>query len=156
MFKLNSSHLLFLFFVPFVLSSCWSYEEVELKSVDNVRLVGLSPTTLSLEISATIDNPNDYNIKIKDPDIDVYIEGNKVGKLKIDEALVLKKATSEQYTVPIHTKLDGSLGSLFPVLLKLMASDKVRFGAKGSFKGSAKMFSQRIDVDIDQDVDLSR
>jgi len=156
MLKVNSSHLLFLLLFPVVLSSCWSYEEVELKSVDDARLMGLSPTTLSLEISATIDNPNDYNIKIKDPDIDIYIDGNKVGKLKMDEALVLKKGTSDQYTIPIHTKLDGSLGSLFPILLKLMASDKVRFGAKGSFKGSAKMFSQRIDVDIDQDVDLSR
>ena len=119
-------------------------------------LVGLSPSTLSLEVSATIENPNKYKIKVQDPDIDIYLEGNKVGKLQMDAPLTLQKDTTMQYTVPIHTELDGALGSIFPVLLGVMSSNTIRFGAKGTFKGSAKMISKRIDVDIDQEVDLSR
>ena len=156
MVKPNTRYFFLLLFIPIVLSSCWSYDEVELKSMDDVTLVGLSPSKLSLLVKATIDNPNNYDIKIKDPDIDVYIDGHKVGKLEMDKALVLQKGTVKQYQIPIHTELSASLGSLFPILLGIMASNRIQFGAKGSIKGSAKMFSQRIDVDIDQEVDLSR
>ena len=146
----------FIFLLPIILASCLQYEEVELKSFDGVMLKGISSQNIEIEASATILNPNDYNIKIKDPNIDVYLEGHKIGKLDLDETLVLEKNSKKTYTIPIRTSLDTELGSILPLMFTVFTKDKVLMQAKGDFKASAKMLSKRVDVDIEQEVDLRR
>lgn len=119
-------------------------------------LKGISAKNVELAVTATIHNPNTYNIKVKDPDIEVYVEGFKIGKLDMDETLVIKKQSEQQYTVPVLTSIDGEFASLFPLLLIVFNKDEVELRATGDFKASAKMLSKRVDVDIEQMVDLRR
>lgn len=142
--------------LPTLLASCLEYREVELKSFDGVMLNGISAKNLELSLSATIHNPNNYNIKVRNPDIDVFVEGFKVGKLDMEEALVLKKESEQQYTIPILTSVDGEIASLLPLLMIVFSKDRIDIQAKGDFKATAKLLSKRVDVDIEQKVDLRR
>ena len=80
--------LITLFSIVF-LTSCFDYEDVEFKGVQNIGLEGRSGGNITVRIDMKVNNPNNYNIKIKKSSLDVFVNGSKVGKTKMKNSIIL-------------------------------------------------------------------
>jgi|SaaInlStandDraft_5_1057022.scaffolds.fasta_scaffold13066_3 LEA14-like dessication related protein len=135
------------------LTSCFDYEDVEFKGVQNIGLEGRSGGNITVRIDMKVKNPNNYNIKIKKSSLDVFVNGSKIGKTKIKNNIVLKKNHQEVYPLFLtlsEKELKGSALSSIGSLLR--GSMKVRI--KGNIKAKVYGFGKKFPIDVEQPVNL--
>lgn len=135
------------------LQSCFDYEEVQFRGVQNVSVLERGDNVIKLQIDVRVDNPNTFKIKVKKSTLDIYINGKYVGKTQLDEKIVLQKETEDVYPVVIkmNTKdlLKAAVGSLGG-LLKGEATVRLT----GDVKGSVYGISRKVEVDVEEKVNL--
>lgn len=135
------------------LTSCFDYEDVEFKGVQNVGIEGRSEGNITLRIDMKVNNPNNYNIKIKKSALDVYVNGSKVGRTKMKNNIVLKKNYQEVYPLYLslsEKELKSSALSTIGSFLK--GSMKVRI--KGDIKAKVYGVGKKFPIDIEEPVNF--
>lgn len=137
-------------FLPLVLfSSCFSYDQVELKDITNIQVERMDTKGIALRVDALLDNPNGYRIHVLDPDVDLFINDKFIGKGVLDSALVLDAKTTRVYSVPLHADLQG--GSLLVLLLTGGFNGKdVKLSAKGTVVGKAGFIRKRFPFELEE------
>lgn len=135
-------------------TSCFDYEDVDFKGVENFGLEEKSADNIVIRLDLRVKNPNNYNIKIKKSTLDIFVNGKKAGKTKMKNDIVLKK--NEEGVYPIYLVTNGkelmsstmgSLGSL------LSGSMKVRI--KGNVKAKVYGIGKKFPIDVEEPVNLS-
>ena len=97
---------------------------------------------LKIGFALDVENPNKFNIRITDYDVDVMLNGIKVGQAKSKQDIVLKKQERNEYPLTVDADigkvLSGSLlnlGSLFgagkPKAMEATISGKIRASVHG-------------------------
>ncbi len=135
------------------LTSCFDYEDVEFKGVQNIGLEGRSGGNITVRIDMKVNNPNNYNIKIKKSSLDVFVNGSKIGKTKIKNDITLKKNRQDVYSLYLalnEKELKGSALSSIGSLLR--GSMKVRI--KGNIKAKVYGFGKKFPIDVEEPVNL--
>jgi len=135
------------------LTSCFDYEDVEFRGVQNVGLEGRSEGNITLRIDMKVNNPNNYNIKIKKSALDVYVNGSKVGRTKMKNNIVLKKNYQEVYPLYLslsEKELKSSALSTIGSFLK--GSMKIRI--KGDIKAKVYGVGKKFPIDIEEPVNF--
>lgn len=135
------------------LTSCFDYEDVEFKGVQNVGIEGRSEGNITLRIDMKVNNPNNYNIKIKKSALDVYVNGSRVGRTKMKNNIVLKKNYQEVYPLYLslsEKELKSSALSTIGSFLK--GSMKVRI--KGDIKAKVYGVGKKFPIDIEEPVNF--
>lgn len=135
------------------LTSCFDYEDVEFRGVQNVGLEGRSEGNITLRIDMKVNNPNNYNIKIKKSALDVYVNGSKVGRTKMKNNITLKKNYQEVYPLYLslsEKELKSSALSTIGSFLK--GSMKVRI--KGDIKAKVYGVGKKFPIDIEEPVNF--
>lgn len=126
-----------------LLSSCGGFKEVEVGNVKNVELRGLNKNVLDVAVTLPIVNPNSFNLKLKDADLQVTNGETLIGTIKQMDDVVISKLSSKEYTLDLKIELVGSnlnLLSLYSLFnghpdLKLSGTVKVRsFPYRGKIK----------------------
>lgn len=151
---LSNRFWIFLAFVPlFFLQGCFDYEEVEFKGVKDVSLLDRTEDKLRIQVDVLVDNPNNFNIKVKKSTLDIYLNGKYVGKTTLDSKIVVKKNTEDVYPVVLNANtkevMKAAMGSLGGLL-----KGKVTIGLKGKVKGSVYGISKSVDVDMEEEINL--
>ncbi len=138
-----------------LLPGCLSYREVALRGVEDVQVERLDRQGIALQVLATIENPNGYRIQVKDPDVDIYLDGTFIGKATLDSTITLDKKSTRTYRVPLHADLaTGGAPALF-LILGAALKGEVLLGAKGSVVGKAFLVRKRFPFEVEQRIDLN-
>ena len=140
-------------FSIFLFTSCFDYKEVEFKGVQNFGLEGRSEGNITVRIDLKVNNPNNYNIKIKRSSLDIFVNGVKVGKTKMKNNIVLKKNQQDVYPLYLtlsEKQLKGSALSSIGSFLK--GSMKLRL--KGDIKAKVYGVGKKFPIDIEEPVNL--
>ena len=144
---------LVILFSVFFLTSCFDYEDVEFKGVQNIGLDDRSGGTITVRIDMKVNNPNSYNIKINKSSLDVFVNGSKVGKTKMKNNIVLKKNHQDLYSLyltlsekELKRSALSSIGSL------LTGRMKVRI--KGEIKAKVYGIGKKFPIDVEEPVNL--
>ncbi len=144
--------LFIIFSATLFISSC-NVQEVELVSVEKIELVKMENNTLTFDVSAILDNPNSFNIKMIDSDLDLYLEGNLMGKANLINSINIKKKTSETYTFTVKTDvLDQA--KLLPILIKTALTGKLKVGVKGDVKGKVYFISKKVKINMEDEISI--
>jgi len=96
--------------VSFLLSNvaCTSIQEIKIGDIHEVELKGLKDNLLTLKVMVPVENPNSFNVKVKDADLVVMLGKKQIGKVKqIDNLLISGKSTKE-YPVTIVVELTNA------------------------------------------------
>ncbi|MCI5055186.1 MAG: LEA type 2 family protein [Flavobacteriales bacterium] len=134
-----------------LLVSCITYEDVEMLGLEDIKMKEFSTSGVEAIVSMKVKNPNNYKISIVNSDLDLFINGSKLGKAVIKDKIVIKKDRTEVYSFTVGAKPSGGiLGSL----LSMAFSKNVKVGVKGKVKARAFMVSKSFDVDVEQNVSL--
>ena len=140
-------------FSVFFLTSCFDYKDVDFKGVQNIGLEDRSGGTITVRIDMKVNNPNSYNIKINKSSLDVFVNGSKVGKTKMNNNVVLKKNHQDVYSLyltlsekELKRSALSSIGSL------LTGRMKVRI--KGEIKAKVYGIGKKVPIDLEESVNL--
>lgn len=154
MIKALKITLPFLFLL--LLTSCFTYHEVDVLDVGEYRINNVTKENVEVSVNIQVNNPNNYNIKLKKTDLDLYLEGEKIGKANIKEDLILKKRTQEKYTLTFQSNYKELSGAVLGRLPSLLRKSKIKVGLKGRVKAKANLLlGKKFDLDVEETVDVS-
>jgi len=150
---LATKNILILLISFITLTSCFDYQDVDFKGVENFSLENKSTDNIVVRLDMRVKNPNNYNIKIKKSSLDIFVNGKKAGKTKMKNDIVLKKNSEGVYPVYLNTNgkdlLSSSMGSLGSLL---GGSLKIRL--KGDVKAKVYGVGKKFPIDVEEPVSL--
>lgn len=135
-----------------LLASCSTYNEVELTDITAVEVLKLDARSIAMRVDARIDNPNGFTIALEEPDVDLFLNDNFIGKAMLDSALVLDRKAARVYPVYLHTDLKG--GPLLMMLLTGVLNGDVKLGVKGTVAGRSGMLKKRFPFEVEEMIHL--
>ena len=138
-----------LLLVVVMLQSCRVYRDVEFKAVKETRFTSFNSKGISCEFEVELFNPNPYKITLMQSDVDLYLEGTRLGKVQLPESAqlnadgktLLKLAcTADPSSIP--KLVGGAIGMVFK-------KDLVIEG-KGSVTAKAFLITKSVSVEFKQ------
>jgi len=144
------SHLIL---IPFVfLASCVPKEQVVLRGIENVELAPGKGTDPLLKADARFYNPNQLRMKVKEIQLDVFVDGKK--SARIDQKLKSVIKSKAEFTLPLEVQLSLKEIGLVDALLGLFGGKRYQLRYVGHIKVSVKGFPVKIPVDYTKEVKL--
>ncbi|MCB0792950.1 MAG: LEA type 2 family protein [Flavobacteriales bacterium] len=118
-----------------------------------MRTTRLDKEGIALRLDVRVANPNRYRLKVRDPDVDLFLDGVFVGKGHLDSMLVLQPRVTRTYSVPMHAELDQ--GGLPAALLGLSGLLKgyADLRVQGTVVGQAGLLRRRFPFELEQRLD---
>ena len=138
--------------LPLFLTSCINYRNVTFHGVKNVQVVPAEGSVLAFRIDAEVENPNGYRIRLKKPDVDLFYNGQHIGKGRLDSTVVLDKRCSKVYPVYVSADTKGQLGPMLLGGLGTLFTGKVEVEAKGTVLGQVGIFSKRFPFQVKEEL----
>ena len=145
---LKGGHWLLLL-VLITLQGCRVYRDVEFKGVKETRFTSFSAKGVSCEFDVEIYNPNPYKISLMKSDVELFLEGTRLGRVELPSSAVLNadekttlrlSCTAEPSTIP--KLLGGAIGMVFK-------KDLIIEG-KGNVTAKAFVISKTVPVEFKQ------
>lgn len=147
-------HLVFLSGLLLLLSSCSFYKEVEVSEVKNVKITRFDQDVVEAEITLELINPNWYAVTLTESFVDVYINGKEIGEVELKEKVKLPKKTTNLRTLVMVGDYEKMSSGFLDNLLTLLFANQAKFEAKGYMKGRALLITKKVEVDVQEFVDL--
>lgn len=135
-------------------AGCVRYSEVELVAVRDARITRFDSRGLAATITAEVHNPNNFRIKVMDPDMDLYVNDMAMGKAYLDSVITLEPNSTRAYSIPVRADL--AQAGLLPLLMTSALNGTVKLGIKGTVVGKARAVRKRFPFELEQQIDLRR
>lgn len=144
----------FLFFLvaALALTSCGMYKEVEVLEVERFDVHEFSADIVSADVVLKVSNPNGYKIKLVDSDIDLKLNGSKMGKLHLREKLVLPRKDTTVQTLRVTADLAAMEGDFLSNTLSLLFKKTALIEADGYVKGRALFIGKKVPIDFEEEI----
>jgi LEA14-like dessication related protein len=153
---IRKSKICFSFLVPLlVISSCKSFDNIELKGVEKVSFRGIENNTVYFSAGLQVDNPSGASFKIKEVNLKTTADGNYLGTLQCDEDVKIMPRSDSVYMVPLSLKL-GNIITGAATLYKLSRQSKVKMEVKGYIRVKSFLATKKVDISRSQVVDVPK
>ena len=139
----------FIFSLLFLVSGC--IEEPDIIKYDNFEIDQYENNVLTFHFDLTVNNPNNFKIKLKKADFNVKIEDELLGEAKLDEKLLIASNQESIIRVPITIKLEK--GAIFR-LLRFARSEGITITIDGLAKGSVFCIPKKVKVKESKEISL--
>ena len=129
------------------LSSCKIYQDVDVIEVENVIFNEFDNEGAEAEVWLKIKNPNAYKVVLTDSDVDLYFEGNHLGKVQLVENMVVPKKSLSTQIMKVeveYNNMETLMGNIFTLLFK----ENFLLEAKGQETGKALFVSKKVAIDF--------
>ena len=136
---------IFYFLLLLLVTACVPKEEVVLRSIKNEKLETSADGDQVLKADAIFYNPNNVRMKLKEINIEVFVNGKK--SAHSDQKFnSLIKAKSE-FTVPLEIKLSLKDLGLLDTILAFLGGKKYEIQFKGHLRIKVNGFAFKVPVD---------
>lgn len=142
---------LLLLSIPLLLTAC-GYEEVRLEAIEEVEVREFNAQGIALVAQVRVNNPNGYKLKVRDPEVDLYLNGTRVGRAELDSIIVLRPRGTYSYRVPMRARFEGAGVPLLMVGLGAAFGGEMRLQAKGTVTGQAGLFRRKFPFDMEENI----
>jgi LEA14-like dessication related protein len=130
--------------------SCETYKEINVTSLENVKVKNIEGKTIDLELIVKTDNPNFYGVKLKKLEGEVYAQNYLIGTVKLIDATKIKRKSENNYSVPVRLQLENGILLRF---VQLALKNKVQVKVKGFAKASVLLISKKEDFEFSKSID---
>lgn len=138
----------------FSFAGCMEYKEVEMVKVVDFGVKEVTTESVIFQVSMQIKNPNNYKISIVDSDLDLYVKGNKSGKVELKDKVVLAKKSNEVHSFVFKTDFKNFTADPLSILGMVMGGDQIEIEVKGDIKAKAKGLSKKFPVQFKENIKL--
>lgn len=147
-------HFLFFSLLTIFLSSCVDYKDVEIVGIKDIKVEKIDQSGVKATISLQVKNPNNYKISVVGSDLDLYVNGNKLGKAELKDKIKLKKNSNDVHVFRVESNFKDAGMALLPSLLTAITKGSVQLKIKGTIKGKAFLVCKKIPVEFSENVRL--
>lgn len=131
-------------FGVFFLSACASIQPPEIVSFNGVSDFKMSSGKIHFTVSADVKNPNGHRFKLCPSQLDVLIDGKKLGQLSNPDKHILKRKKTTSVSVPLVAETEkGALLRLTALALK----DSVEVQFFGDITAGFSIFKKKVPFD---------
>ena len=128
------------------LTSCGDLEKIEIGDPREVKIRGFEDNYLNVFVGIPVNNPSFYKIKITDIDVRVYVNGSYIGKLMVDETVVVKRKESRIYELPVKIRLSNVLGAAF-LMMNMKQGQELEVRFDGVVTGKSMLVKKSFEID---------
>jgi LEA14-like dessication related protein len=136
------------------LSSC-EVDEISFVQLDDVKITKIEQKEVFLDVSVQLENPNSFDVKVKDSDLDLYLEGTFIGKARLDNAFTIKKGGTHTYDLNIVAEGENMNVKLLPIMMTAALSGQVKTELKGTITGKVAFISKTVPFNVTETVKLT-
>jgi len=153
--KIIIPNIILVLLLSVLLTGC-NIKPVEVGNIEGAKLKELTSKHLSMEISMSVKNPNNFGFKIKDVNMDIKLNDVKVGKVKKVDKVAISANSNDIHSFLIEVEFSEVLSGALALFGSLMKGE-VKIGIKGYFKvGAFMILTKKIEVDEERVVNLSK
>ena len=134
-----------LLFVPLLMST-GCYEDINVSKIKDVSYQELKGSTLKLAFVATVDNPNFFNVKIKNANMDLRLHDRVIGKVIQMEQVDLRARTEKDYTVNVSIEIKDMLSNALLISRALM-NEPSSLNLSGTVQAKSFLYTKTFEVD---------
>lgn len=125
------------------------FKKPSVKDISKISVLNVTTNSFDVNFDLTISNPSRFNIKIKDYDLDISVDGIPIGKAKmVGETKVLAKKSNTIVNVTVNCS--GNVGKLENLVVSFIQNDTHTISVKGYIKGGVLMLNKTIQIDMSQ------
>jgi LEA14-like dessication related protein len=136
--------------ISFVLfTGCATFQEPEFRGSEGVKMEKMDGQEISLSAGVKVYNPNWFALKIKPSTVEVYLEEQLMGTVKLTKKVKVKAKQESSLSLPLLATLED--GAMFTAL-RYAKKDQVKVRIKGKVKGGIFFLSKKVEVDETQTV----
>lgn len=131
---------------------CLDFNAPELRGGEDFSVNRIDGNKIDMNVKANIYNDNCFKVKIKPSDLELFVEGESVGTVRLNKKVKLKKRKE----TPIDANLTATLNE--GALIKMMGyarAGEVEVRLKGKAKGGVLIFSKKIEIDETKKISTS-
>jgi LEA14-like dessication related protein len=137
--------LFFILITSLFFTSCGNFEGITLGELKEVKVSGFEDNFLKLNVTVPIDNPTVHRINIKEIDVRVFINQQYIGKLMVDEHILIRPKSEEIYSLPVKIRLANILNTAF-IMMNLSKGQQVQFGFEGNIAVRTMLITRNIEI----------
>lgn len=143
------SGVFFFLLCTILFTSCVNYDQIEIKDIQEVKLVSFSEKGLIVDSKVKISNPNIFDIKIVDSKLDVIVQGKPIGTTKIDGKLILPSKSEEFHTLRLKSSFNDLGKNALANLIAITASNnkQIEFKFEGYIIGKVFIIKRKVKID---------
>lgn len=143
---------IFLFLLLVLVTSCVPKEEVVLRSIKNEKLETAEDGNQILKADAIFYNPNNVRMKLKEINVEVFVNGKKSAQAE-QKFNSLIKAKSE-FTVPLEVKLSLKDLGLLDTILAFLGGKKYEIRFTGYLRIKVHGFTFKVPIDHKEELSM--
>ena len=139
-------NLSIIFALVLLFTSCkiFSFDNPEMRGNEEFKISKINGRTIEFTAAATVYNPNWCGIKVKPSELELYVEGDYMGTVQLDQKVKLKRKKENDLQAAFTAILEDG------VLIKAMkfaTMKEIEVRLKGKIKGGVFIFSKKFDFD---------
>ena len=123
------------------------------KNVTQVKTKKVSGANLNLTANAIFYNPNDMGLKLKGVEIDVLLEGKKVGHISQREKI--KIPSKGDFAVPLNVDLDLKQSGMISGIFGMLSGKKMEAEFIGYVRISKNAVAMKVPVKFTEKIKLN-
>ena len=132
--------------LPLFLNGCLGYEEIKVVRIKDVSYEELRGNTLKLAITATVNNPNFFDVKITNANMVLRLQERVLGNITQVEQLELIGRTEKDYTLHVSIELKDMMANVMSLYRVFMNNPK-NLNLSGTVDVKSFLYSKTIQVD---------
>ncbi len=144
-------HIILVLCVIILGTSC-AYKNVELVEVASVHVDEFSSVNVQVTASLVLKNPNNFEIEIKDSDLDLYVNDYRVARADIKKSIKIPENTVMTHDLVFDSSLEDVGSGVLRSLVSVISRGIVKIGIKGSVNATAYNMTEKVPVDVEGDV----
>ena len=138
--------IIMLLSLPLLFSGCFGYEDVKVLNVKDVTYQEFKGNILRLAITAKVDNPNYFSIKIKNADMNLRLNDRVIGTVMQVEQIVLEGRTQKDYKVHLSIEMKDLLTN-FISLSRILMNEPQNLNLSGTVQVKSFMYSKTYQIE---------
>lgn len=123
------------------------------KNVTQVKTTKVTGANLNLTANAIFFNPNDMAMRLKGIEIDVLLEGKKVGHISQREKIRIP--SKADFTVPLNVDLDLKQAGMINGIFGMLSGKKMQAEFKGYVRISKNAIVMKVPVQYSEKIKLN-
>ncbi len=139
-----------LFIIP-LLTSCGNFENIKIGEPESIKVQGFEGNYVKFDVRIPIDNPTTHRIRIEEIDLKVTLNGRYIGKLFVDEDIVIKPKRKQMYDLPVKVRMSNILNTAF-IMMTLKEGQHVPVKFEGKIVAKSMLIRKTIEINEERKV----
>lgn len=145
-------NILLFFSISFMLASCTAYDDVEVLSVKDIEVIEFSQDAIQAYVDLELENPNWYNVKIIDSELELFLNDKPMGKVTLGEKVKIPRKSTTVQRVHILSDLEDLETNFLQNVLTLLFNKTTKLEVKGWIEGKGFVVRKKVPIEVVEEI----